>query len=52
MSDEKQTDPAMVVPPAEQLTGESAEPDRPAVSDVFPAGEASSEEHLEPNEGR
>lgn len=52
MSSEKpQTDPAMVVPPAEQLTGESAEPDRPAVSEVFPAGEAASEEHLKPNEG-
>ncbi|MEJ2869998.1 hypothetical protein WCD74_19680 [Actinomycetospora sp. OC33-EN08] len=51
MSSENQTDRSTVVPPAAPLTGVNTEPDQPEVSEVFPAGEAASEEHLEPNAG-
>ena len=46
MSTENQNDPSTVVPPAAQLSGVNAEPDHPDVSEVFPAGDAASDEHL------
>lgn len=46
MPDEPTTDPAAVVPPAAPLTGESAEPDHPDPSEVFPIGDAGDNSNL------
>ena len=46
MSTENQNDPSMVVPLAAPLTGVNTQPDHPDVSEVFPAGNAASDEHL------
>ncbi|MFC5065898.1 hypothetical protein [Actinomycetospora atypica] len=46
MSTENQNDPSTVVPPAAPLTGVNTEPGQPEVSEVFPAGDAASDEHL------
>ncbi|WP_433787091.1 hypothetical protein ACQPX6_09660 [Actinomycetospora sp. CA-101289] len=46
MSEQRDTDPATVVPDAAPLRGEPAEPNQPNPEDVLPIGGASETEHL------
>lgn len=46
MSEQRDTDPATVVPDAAPLRGEPAEPDQPDPEEVLPIGDATETEHL------